>query len=158
MPCRSRFGQTWNRPVLYEPENAEVRRRCYVSPRGVGHDEPAIPAGYSFGEFSWPEQVLGVAAAYPDRHDLEQAYLLPFQVRPFAGQSMSDLLFGEVPAFAVRFGWARQHLAALFEATHHGVGLVTGSFTAGIVISVVVGHLEVDPNPSERIYQLGTWG
>ena len=88
-------------PVVYGPENAEVRRRCYVSPRGVGRDDPAVPAGYSFREFSWPEQVLAAAATYPDRHDAEPAYVQPLQVRPFAGRSVGGLQFGEPPAFAV---------------------------------------------------------
>jgi hypothetical protein len=60
--------------------------------------------------------------------------------------------------FAVVFEWARRHPPALFEATQHGLGLVSESFRAGIVISVVCGYLEVDPNPHERIYELGVWG
>jgi len=49
-------------------------------------------------------------------------------------------------------------LPVLFEATRHGLGLVSGSFGAGLVVSVVGGYLEVDPNPRELIYELGTWG
>jgi hypothetical protein len=116
-----------------------------------------VPAGFAFREFSWPEQVFAALADYPDRHDGEPAYLRPFRVRPFPGQSMSDL-FGELPAFAVGFGWARRHLPALFQATQHGLALVSGSFGAGIVISVVCGYLQPDPNPDELIYELGTWG
>jgi hypothetical protein len=144
--------------VLWEPNDAEVRRHCYVSARGVGSESPAVPAGFAFQEFSWPERVFAALADYPDRHDFEAAYLQPFGVRPVPGRLMTDLMFGELPAFVVEFGWGRQHLAVLFEATQHGLALVSESFGAGIVISVVCGYLEVDPNPHERIYELGTWG
>jgi hypothetical protein len=65
---------------------------------------------------------------------------------------------GELPTFAVRFGWARQNLPVLFEASLNGLALVSESFSAGIVLSVVIGYLESDPNPDEQIYELGTWG
>jgi hypothetical protein len=142
---------------LCVPDDGEVRRHSYISPRGVGYHAPVAPPGFAFREFSWPEQVFAALADYPDWHDGEPAYLWPPQVRPFPGQSMSDLLSGELPVFVVRFGWARHQLAALFEATQHGLALLSRSFGAGIVISVVCGYLEADPNPHERIYELGTW-
>jgi hypothetical protein len=49
-------------------------------------------------------------------------------------------------------------MSALFEASANGVALLSESFSAGIVISVIIGYLEPDPNPDERIYKVGTWG
>jgi hypothetical protein len=142
---------------LCVPDDAAVRRHSYVSARGVRADSPALPTGFAFREFSWPEQVYAAVAAYTDRHDSEPGLFRPFQVRRFLGQTTTEL-FGELPTFTVRFGWARQHLPALFEASLNGVALVSESFRAGIVLHVVIGYLEPDPNPAERIYELGTWG
>lgn len=142
---------------LCVPDNTEIRMHSFVSARGIGYDAPTVPTGFAFRQFSWPEQVFAALADYPDRHDNESAYLQPLRVRPFPGQSMSDLC-AELPAFVVQFGWARRHLPALFEAALDGVALLSGTFEAGIVISVVCGYLEIDPNPQERIYELGTWG
>ena len=137
--------------------DAVVRRYSYVSASGVGAESPAIPTGFAFREFSWPEQVYAAVAAYPDRHDGEPGLFRPFQVRRFPGQTTTELC-GELPTFAVRFGWARHHLPALFEASLNGVALVSESFGAGVVLGVVLGYLESDPNPAERVYELGTWG
>lgn len=142
---------------LCVPEDSEVRRYSYVSARGVGAESPVIPTGFEFREFSWPEQVYGAVDAYTDRHDDESGLFRPFLVRRFPGQTTTQL-FGELPTFEVRFGWARQHLPQLFEASLNGVALVSKSLEAGIVIHVVLGYLESDPNPAERIYELGMWG
>ncbi|MBI5761067.1 MAG: hypothetical protein HZA46_21295 [Planctomycetales bacterium] len=144
--------------VLFEPNNSRVRCLASFSARGFEYDMPTTPDGFAFREFSWPEQLFAALAVYPERHDGVPAYLQPFGVRAFAGLSIEELWNREAPAFSVGFGWARQNLAAIFEATQHGLALVSESFEVGIVISVVCGYLEVDPNPHERIYELATWG
>jgi len=62
----------------------------------------------------------------------------------------------ELPAFAVRSAGLAT-LAGPVRATGTGLGLVSGSFGAGLLVmwSAVS---EVDPNPRELIYELGTWG
>ena len=142
---------------LCVPDDGPVRRYSYVSTRGVGAERPMVPAGFAFHEFSWPEHVYAAVAAYTDNYDGEPGLFRPFQVRRFPGQTTTQL-FGELPTFAVRFGWARRHLPALFEASANGVALVSESFAAGIVLSTFIGYLESDPNPAEIIFELGTWG
>lgn len=142
---------------LCVPDDVLVRRQRYVSARGVGAESPAVPTGFAFREFSWPEQVFKAIAVYTDQYDNEPGLFWPFHVRRFTGQTTTQS-FGELPTFAIKFGWARQHLSVLFEASPSGFTLVSEAFDAGIVLHVVIGYLQPDPNPAERIYELGTWG
>ena len=107
-----------------------------------------------FREFSWPEDVFKSLTVFPERFDVERAHLQPFGVRA----ASADFWNRESPAYGVSFGWARRNLNALFDATEHGLALSSDSFEAGIVVSVVCGFLEEDPNPSELKYLLATWG
>jgi hypothetical protein len=141
-------------PVLYEPDNQRIRFLAGVSASGLGRDEPLVPPGFVFREFSWPEQVFAALAGCGDGHDTEPAHFQPFTVRAVT----DDLWNREAPAFGVTFGWARRHLSALFHATVHGFALATDSFGAGIVVSVVCGYLPEDPNPDEGIYEVAVWG
>lgn len=142
---------------LCEPDSVAIRRICCVYPEGAGYEPRVVPTGYTFREFAWPDKAIAALSTYPDSHDQEPAYLLPIGVRWSPGQTVLELS-GELPAFVIRFGWARHHLPALYAASQHGVGLVTEGYGAGIVISVVVGYLPDDFNPRELIFEVGTWG
>jgi hypothetical protein len=143
--------------VLDGPEAATILRQSYISAAGVGHDRPVVPVGYVFREFSWPEHVFTALADYPDRHDGAPAFLQPFGARLSADLPLSDLT--ESPfAFEVNFGRSRRDLPALFAASGFGFALLAASFAAGIVVAEVLGSLPDDPNPHERVYELGTWG
>jgi hypothetical protein len=140
--------------VLFEPANQRVRHLVGMSPSGIGYDQPFAPPGFLFREFSWPNQVFAALADYTDKHDAEPAQFQPFTVRSV----VDDFWNRESPAFGVTFGWARRNLLALFDATVHGFALATDTLGAGIVVSIICGCLPVDPNPDERIYQVGVWG
>ncbi len=140
--------------VLFEPDNQRIRFLAGMSPSGFCRDQRFAPPGFVFREFSWPKQVIAALAEYTDKHDTEPAHFQPFTVRAV----VDDIWNRESPAFGVTFGWARRNLSALFDATVHGFALVTDSFGAGIVVSVVCGYLPLDPNPEEQIYQVAVWG
>ena len=124
------------------PESVAVTSHLRITEDGVGHPTRYIPAGYTYQAFSWPEPLLAAADLFPDRFDLQPAYLC---------------LFDGLPLFCVSFGWARTHFRALFPLTSGGLAVITESLQVALVSSRYGGYLDGVLTDHETVYELAFW-
>jgi hypothetical protein len=128
-------------PIILTPQFDALIPYFRISPDGIG-TPPYRPDGYTFTEYSWPDQALAAPVRLSPADDHLLSYFWPS---------------GGNPIYRVEFGWVRHHLAELWPHSPQELGAMTIDHTKGFVISNYSGYLNHDPNPEEVVFEVAVW-